>query len=264
LNCYNNPYTGNIVKTETVSYGGNNNNTTFTSNTYQQNNNSGFGGNFNQVQTNTNFNTGFNTNTNTNFNTNFNTNMNTNYNNNNFNTGYNQVQTNNNFNTGFNQVQTNNNFNTGFNNNNVQVNSNTISSPYGNVTITTSNTSLVDYKQCPKSHYLSLCTRQMRNNARCDLCKKTNLNYTWTCFPCDWDLCTDCYDINNNCPTKSVKVCRKNHLLVYTTQFNRPNVKCDTCGSKYCQAQYTCYICDYDMCTNCYSTYKPKDGCTIF
>lgn len=123
--------------------------------------------------------------------------------------------------------------------------------------------SYVEYKQCPNNHFLTLCNSQMRYHPNCNLCGRTSLNHSWTCFNCNYDMCLGCYDNNNSRPTDKVKVCDNGHLLVFTDKYKRPNVVCNKCGKANIQNQYSCYVCDYDECINCYEGRK-KNDCLIF
>ena len=124
-------------------------------------------------------------------------------------------------------------------------------------------TNAILYKQCPAYHYLSLCDFNTRPYPRCDVCKQVNLMNSWTCFSCDYDMCLNCYDYNNQRPTNKVKVCNMRHLLVYTDCYQRPNVRCDVCGTTNISNQYTCWICNFDECLNCYEG-RTKVNCNIF
>ena len=91
----------------------------------------------------------------------------------------------------------------------------------------------------------------MRFHHTCNFCSRINLNHSWTCFSCHYDLCLTCYDSDNTKPTK-LKECYKGHLLIYTDKKTRPNVICNKCCNTNFLNQYSCMICDYDECMNCY------------
>jgi len=136
-----------------------------------------------------------------------------------------------------NQNQFNN--NQGFNNNQMQY-----------------STQAFQYKKCPNNHHLTLCDSNLRYHPSCNGCGRQNLNNSWSCFPCDYDMCLTCYDQNNTHPTKNCKVCLKGHVLVYTTKYQRQNVTCDRCGRSYLDSQFTCYGCNFDLCMNCYQNHQ--------
>jgi hypothetical protein len=274
-----------------TNFNNNNNNINYvptnTNNVPNYNNNS----NINFVPSmNTNYNDiGFNNNTNTNsnfipnypstnINTNYNNNINTgyipntNYNSNsNINTGYINPNINTNINTGY--INTNN--NTGFINPNTNINSGYIpntnynSNSNSNINLNTQSYSMttqtkaIELKQCPSMHYLTLCDSTARYYPSCNICNKSNLKHSWTCFNCNYDMCLSCYDKDNTRPTNMVKVCNNRHLLCYTDKNSRPNVKCDKCKKKGFFNQYTCWVCNYDECINCYEGRKSND-CIIF
>ena len=128
----------------------------------------------------------------------------------------------------------------------------------------TTQTKAVEYKQCPSNHYLSLCDSSLRSFPTCNVCHKSRLIHSWTCFPCDYDMCLSCYDNNNNRPTKMVKVCNKRHLLVYSDSKQRQNVKCDKCYKTNFSNQFTCWVCNYDECMACYEGRSNNNNCNIF
>ena len=126
-----------------------------------------------------------------------------------------------------------------------------------------SQSQMVEYKVCPSNHHLSLCDSSHRNHPTCNMCGNSNLNNSWTCFSCNYDMCLSCYDSNNSRPTNSVKVCNNRHTLHYTDSYKRPNVTCNKCGSSNLNNQYTCYACNYDECMSCYEG-RSKNSCNIF
>ncbi len=160
-----------------------------------------------------------------------------------------------------NQNTYNPNMNSNFPNNNYSggnfPQSNTISYPM------TNQTTAVEYKQCPSKHYFSLCNSNTRYYPTCNICGQSNLQHSWTCFSCNYDMCLKCYDKDNSRPTSKVKVCNNRHLLCYTDRVSRPNVQCDVCGKKNPKHQYTCWECNYDECKRCYEGRKAHD-CKIF
>jgi len=137
-------------------------------------------------------------------------------------------------------------------------------SNYGSNSGMTKQIQAVEYKQCPSKHYLTLCDSTTRSYPSCNICNTSRLKHSWTCFTCDYDMCLACYDLNNNKPTKNIKVCNKRHLLVYTDLNQRKNVKCDKCGKQRMTHQYTCWVCNYDECQSCYEGRTGNTNCNIF
>ncbi len=120
------------------------------------------------------------------------------------------------------------------------------------------------YKTCRAGHYLTLCDSNTRWGATCDICMRNNLNNTWACFTCDFDMCLTCYDQNCERPTNSLKFCRNRHSLMYADQTTRGYRTCDVCYTSGLLQSYCCYVCDYDLCLNCYNSYSNQGECTIF
>jgi len=128
----------------------------------------------------------------------------------------------------------------------------------------TTSTKAVQFRMCPKNHYMTLCESSQRFGAKCNTCGRGNLNNVWTCFPCNYDMCLTCYDQNNERPTNQLKFCRQRHPLVYADSTTRGFRRCDICKTTGLLQSYCCYNCDYDMCSNCYNSYKNEGSCNIF
>ena len=49
-----------------------------------------------------------------------------------------------------------------------------------------------------------------------------------------------------------MKECNMGHLLIYTDKKTHTNMICYKCFNTNFVNQYSCIICDYDECMNCY------------
>ncbi|MCP3683394.1 MAG: DC1 domain-containing protein [bacterium] len=113
---------------------------------------------------------------------------------------------------------------------------------------------------CKLGHLLQMSNNR---NAMCDVCRRSGLNPSYACIPCNFDMCQNCAMNNSNqggmggnmnmgggmnVGTNITAVCRKNHPLQMAT--NR-NAMCDVCRMSGLTMCYACYSCNFDMCPNC-------------
>lgn len=84
---------------------------------------------------------------------------------------------------------------------------------------------------------------------KCKCCQKAFVGKCFTCNPCSYIICPECYDFfKRPAAGHPVLRCQDGHLLRWaaTSAF-----VCDYCCSKKTQERYRCKECDFDACTEC-------------
>eukprot|EP01083_Nonionella_stella_P235458 827940_1 len=121
--------------------------------------------------------------------------------------------------------------------------------------------------KCSKGHKLKytspkvLNSKGYNNSYDCDLCLNTfHSEGSYHCSKCKHDLCENCYDnrADGKCP---------NHHQLQSSISNDATHKCKSCNNTIDEGitYHGCTICDYDLCSNCFSykddkAPKKKDG----
>ncbi|KAL4429241.1 hypothetical protein ABPG74_022121 [Tetrahymena malaccensis] len=121
---------------------------------------------------------------------------------------------------------------------------------------------------CPSGHTLQK-SYQRAETCKCDSCYKnaSTANQCFlSCTVCDFDLCQNCkrgYEnqkIENSC-TQGSQICPERHYLTVRKIKQSNNTYCDNCYERADQyGDYTlkCQFCDFDICADCESKYKPQ------
>ena len=108
---------------------------------------------------------------------------------------------------------------------------------------------------CPNSHPLQEETRNavaignLMIGMQCKSCKKNFAGKCYTCEPCSYVICAECYDfLKRPAAGHPVFRCQATHLLRWarTEEFI-----CDYCSQKKTQERYRCKECNFDVCAEC-------------
>ncbi len=137
-------------------------------------------------------------------------------------------------------------------------------------------------KTCPRQHALTLTNGPSRKYPTCDLCGIRGLQQAYTCYPCNYDLCSTCFASSGNIPsgipggflgptvpstqliTTTQNTCLLGHTLNFTNGFMRNYPICDRCKAFKLPSSYCCQPCNYDLCATCYqSNYQPTTNVKI-
>jgi len=80
----------------------------------------------------------------------------------------------------------------------------------------------------------------------CDSCRASPLTVAYRCAPCNYDLCTSCFNAARVTKTSRVHT----HPLRWSTGLS--SHYCDLCRKTSADA-YRCHACNFDCCASCYA-----------
>lgn len=127
-----------------------------------------------------------------------------------------------------------------------------------------------DIVKCPNNHNLieisentSNFTNRIKLKVICNFCRTGDLNKTWSCLPCNFDLCENCIDDQVFCEpllSDSQILCENSHALYYfknsdlfyTRKMRTESlVSCNFCQKSWKGGSWACRLCQFDLCNEC-------------
>ena len=98
---------------------------------------------------------------------------------------------------------------------------------------------------------------------KCRACNKVMNEPSWNCKQCDYDVCQACgSNTFGQSPYFQKPKCKLNHTLTKVNADIINNSRsCDICSRNFIGESYFCKICDYSVCSGCFSYFeKPCAG----
>ena len=124
--------------------------------------------------------------------------------------------------------------------------------------------------KCPNNHSLQEISENTPNSTNrtklkviCNFCRTGNLSKTWSCVPCNFDLCQECIDDQVFCEPLLIDsqiLCENSHPLYYFKNsdlfYSRKMrteslVSCNFCQKSWKGGSWACRPCQFDLCNEC-------------